>query len=285
MIKSILLTTLIALTYSLSMAQSNYTDSLKTALAKATDPVERFNLLVKTMENDDGYQGNKIDSSACTELFKIAQSQKNDAMLATSYNWIGYYLWSIKGDNAAALDYFFKALPLAEKANDKRRISSLYFDIAGVYGSLRNRREESKYTLIGGKNLPDLSSPMYDYMLVQYQRNRAGIFLWTGQLDSAVYYGRVFTATSERVNGINYRFQAAMLNANLNWKLGKNDLAEEYFNKANTLSDSIKIVARKMSFFFRNVPFLLSNNRIQEAKIKTQKAWVIAQQNRNPNLK
>ncbi len=266
-------------------AQSNYTDSLKTSLAKATDPVERFNLLVKTLENDDAYQGNKIDSSACAELFKIAQSQKSDAMLSTSYNWIGYYLWSIKGDNAAALDYFFKALPLAEKVNDKRRISSLYFDIAGVYGSLRNRQEELKYTLMGGKNLPDPSSPMYDYMLVQYQRNRAGIFLRIDQLDSAVYYGRVFTATSERVSGINYRFQAAMFNANLNWKLGKNDLAEEYFNKANTLSDSIKIVARKMNFYSRNVPFLLSNNLIQEAKIKTQKAWVIAQKNSNPNLK
>jgi two-component system, NtrC family, sensor kinase len=285
MTKLFLLTILLALSSSISIAQSNYTDSLKTALAKATDPVERFNLLVKTLENDDAYRGNQIDSSACAELFKIAQSQKSDAMLATSYNWIGYYLGYVKGDNAAGLDYFFKALPLAEKVNDKRRISSLYFDIAGIYNFLQNWQEELKYTLVGGKNLPDPSSPMYDYMLVQYQRNRANYFLRIDQLDSATYYGRAFSATSERVNGINYSFQAAMLNARLNWKAGKNDLAEVYFNKANVLSDSIKIVARKLNFYSRNVQFLLSNNRIQEAKIKTQKAWLIAQQNDNPNFK
>jgi two-component system, NtrC family, sensor kinase len=285
MTKPFLLTILLALSSSISIAQSDYTDSLKAALAKATDPVERFNLIVKTLENDDAYRGSQIDSSASAELFKIAQGQKSDAMLATSYNWIGYYLAYVKGDNAAGLDYFFKALPLAEKVNDKRRISSLYFDIAGIYNFLQNWQEELKYTLIGGKNLPDQSSPMYDYMLVQYQRNRANYFLRVDQLDSATYYGRAFSSTSERVNGINYSFQAAMFNARLNWKVGKNDLAEMYFNKANALSDSIKIVARKVNFYSANVRFLLSNNRIQEAKIKTQKAWLIAQQNNNPNLK
>jgi two-component system, NtrC family, sensor kinase len=285
MTKKFLLITLLGISCSTSIAQSKYTDSLKTALAKATDPVERFNLIVKTLENDDAYRGSQIDSSASAELFKIAQSQKSDAMLATSYNWIGYYLAYVKGDNAAGLDYFFKALPLAEKVNDKRRISSLYFDIAGIYNFLQNWQEELKYTLIGGKNLPDRSSPMYDYMLVQYQRNRANYFLRVNQLDSATYYGRAFSTTSERVNGINYSFQAAMFNARLNWRVGKNDLAEVYFSKANALSDSIKIVARKVNFYSANVRFLLSNNRIQEAKIKTQKAWLIAQQNDNPNLK
>jgi two-component system, NtrC family, sensor kinase len=285
MTKKFLFTVLLAISCGTSIAQSKYTDSLKTALAKATDPVERFNLIVKTLENDDAYRGSQIDSSASAELFKIAQSQKSDAMLATSYNWIGYYLAYVKGDNAAGLDYFFKALPLAEKVNDKRRISSLYFDIAGIYNFLQNWQEELKYTLMGGKNLPDQSSPMYDYMLVQYQRNRANYFLRVNQLDSATYYGRAFSATSERVNGINYSFQAAMFNARLNWRVGKNDLAEVYFNKANALSDSIKIVARKVNFYSANVRFLLSNNRIQEAKIKTQKAWLIAQQSNNPNLK
>ena len=268
-----------------SFAQSNYTDSLKTALAKATNPVERFNLIVKTLENAEVYQGNTIDSSACAELLKIAQSQKNNAMLATSYNWIGYYLGYIKGDNTAGLDYFFKALPLAEKVNDKRRISSLCFDIAGIYGGLRNRQEFLKYTLRGGKNLPDPSSPMYDYMLVQYQRNRANYFLQNNQLDSAAHYGLAFSATSERAKAINYSYQAAMFNANLNVKAGKNDLAEVYFNKANEMSDSMKDKRRKIGFYARYVPFLISNNRIQEAKIQAQKAWTVAQQSKNPNLK
>ena len=285
MTKQFLLTILLALSCSLSIAQNRYADSLKTALAITTDPIERFNLIVKTLENAEVYQGSTIDSSACAELLKIAQSQKSNAMLATSYNWIGYYLGYIKGDNTAGLDYFFKALPLAEKVNDRRRISSLCFDIAGIYGALRNRQEYLKYTLMGGKNLPDPSSPMYDYMLVQYQRNRANYFLQDNQLDSAAYYGLAFSATSERAKAINYRYQAAMFNANLNVKAGNNDLAEVYFNKANEMSDAMKDKRRKISFYFRYVLFLISNNRIQEAKIQAQKAWTIAQQSKNPNLK
>ena len=285
MTKQFLLTVLLALSSSLSIAQNKYADSLKTALATTTDPIERFNLIVKTLENAEVYQGSTIDSSACAELLKIAQSQKSNAMLATSYNWIGYYLGYIKGDNTAGLDYFFKALPLAEKVNDRRRISSLCFDIAGIYGALRNRQEYLKYTLMGGKNLPDPFSSMYDYMLVQYQRNRANYFLQDNQLDSAAYYGLAFSATSERAKAINYRYQAAMFNANLNVKAGKNDLAEVYFNKANEMSDAMKDKRRKISFYFRYVLFLISSNRIQEAKIQAQNAWTIAQQSKNPNLK
>ena len=285
MTKQFLLTILLALSCSLSIAQNRYADSLKTALAITTDPIERFNLIVKTLENAEVYQGSTIDSSACAELLKIAQSQKSNAMLATSYNWIGYYLGYIKGDNTAGLDYFFKALPLAEKVNDRRRISSLCFDIAGIYGALRNRQEYLKYTLMGGKNLPDPFSSMYDYMLVQYQRNRANYFLQDNQLDSAAYYGLAFSATSERAKAINYRYQAAMFNANLNVKAGNNDLAEVYFNKANEMSDAMKDKRRKISFYLRYVPFLISNNRIQEAKIQAQNAWTIAQQSKNPNLK
>ena len=94
-------------------------------------------------------------------------------MLATSYDWIGYYLYQNKGDNAAALEYYFKALPLAEKVNDKRRISSICFDIAAVYGTLLNRQEFLNYTRRGGRFLPDKSSDKYYNMLVQYQRNMA----------------------------------------------------------------------------------------------------------------
>lgn len=76
-----------------------------------------------------------------------------------------------KGANTTALEYYFKALPLAEKYNDKRRISSVYFDIASVYFNLKNIEEYFNITQKGGNHLPDKSSDKYDYMLIQYQRN------------------------------------------------------------------------------------------------------------------
>ena len=242
--KIFILSTLLFATMMLArpgFAQREYTDSLKNELATTTNPVKRFNLLVKILENEEAYQVNQIDSSACAELLRIAQSEKNDAMLATSYNWIGYYLTQNKGDNAAALEYYYKALPLAEKVNDKRRISSLCFDMAGLYGAvLRNRQEYLKYTRRGGRNLPDKSSPKYDYMLIQYQRNMADYFLGTDKLDSAEYYGLAFSETSKRLRATIFMIQAMAFNANLNVKLGKNDKAEHFFKEALTIEESLK---------------------------------------------
>jgi hypothetical protein len=47
----------------------------------------------------------------------------------------------VKGDNATGLEYFFKAIPLAEKAHDKRRLSSIYFDKAIVHSNLQSNEE------------------------------------------------------------------------------------------------------------------------------------------------
>ena len=95
----------------------------------------------------------------------MAQQLKSDSLLAISYDWIGYYFSIKKGENTTTLEYYFKGLPLAEQFNDKRRISSIYFDIASVYFNLKNLEEYLNFTKKGGENLPDKSSPKYDYML------------------------------------------------------------------------------------------------------------------------
>jgi len=127
--KKFIITFLFAGSFTFSIAQNNRLDSLMNLLSKTVKPAERFNILVKILEYQDSYEVLTIDSSACATLLKIGQDQKSEAMLATAYNWIGYYLFFVKGDNIAALEYYFKAMPLAEKLNDKRRISSLCFDI------------------------------------------------------------------------------------------------------------------------------------------------------------
>ena len=265
------------------VAQSKFTDSLKTLLAANTNPVERFNLLVKILENEDTYQVNQIDSSACAELLRIAQSTKSDAMLATSYNWIGYYLVQNKGDNAAALEYYYKALPLAEKAGDKRRISSLCFDMAGLYGRLQNRQEYLKYTRRGGRNLPDKSSPKYDYMLIQYQRNMANYFLGTDKLDSAEYYGLAFSETSKRLRATIFMIQAMVFNANLNVKLGKNDKAEYFYKEALTIEESLKS-RRGGGSGISYANFLIDNRKFHEASFLIQQFWSQTIKSNNPNL-
>ncbi len=266
-------------------AQNNSPENAKAVLASFTNPIERFSETIKYLESIDSYSSNNIDSATCIDLLQIAQQLKNDSLLATSYNWIGYYFSQSKGDNTTALEYYFKALPLAEKFKDKRRISSLNFDIASIYATLKNIDEFFNFTKRGGENLPDKTSAKYDYMLVQYQRNMGIAYMEQDQLDSALYYTQAAVQTSERLKLPTYRLQTLHLLGAINSKLNENDLADVYFNKALILSDSVKNENRKMGFYQRYIPFLFKNNRMMEANVQVEKLWILSGKIQNLNFK
>ncbi len=263
-------------------AQSNTTDSAKAALANYKNPLERFTATIKYLEANDAYAGSYIDSALCIDLLQIAQQLQNDSLLATSYNWIGYFFSLKKGDNTTALEYYFKALPLAEKFNDKRRISSLYFDISNVYYNLKNIDEYYNFTKKGGENLPDKSSPKYDYMLVQFQRNMGATYQERNQLDSALFYAQAAEQTYKRQKGRVFNTQILSLIADIYAKMNDDALADVYFNKAQIAADSI---FRKDIFFRRYIPFLIKRNRMDEAKLRVEKFWELALEMQNPNVK
>lgn len=266
-----------------AFGQSNYTDTAKAALANYKNPIERFTATIKYLETIDSYASSDIDSSACIDLLQIAQQLKNDSLLATSYNWIGYYFSLKRGDNAAALEYYFKALPLAEKYSDKRRISSIYFDISTVYFNLKNLEEYFKFTKIGGENLPDKTSSKYSYMLVQYQRNTGTYYLEKNQLDSALYYLQAAEQTSRSVKTSLYKLQTLTLLAVTYSKMHENELAEVYFNKAKIATDSTPV--RKDVFYRRYIPFLIEQSRMKEAIMMSENFWSIVDKSQNSNYK
>jgi tetratricopeptide (TPR) repeat protein len=264
-------------------AQNNNPDSAKAALAGYSNPIDRFTATIKYLETIDSYGSSNIDSALCIDLLQIAQQLKNDSLLATSYNWIGYYFGLKKGDNTTSLEYYFKALPLAEKFNDKRRISSIYFDIAGVYFSLKNYEAFFNFSRKGGENLPDKSSPKYDYMLVQYQRSIGYYYLEKNQLDSALFYAQAAAQTSERLNLRLYKIQTLTLLAVTYAKKKEHELADVYFNKAQSVADSIAI--RKEAFYRRYIKYLIESNKIDEEKIQSEQFWGMAFKTQNPNIK
>ncbi len=267
-----------------SYSQTNYDDSLKSALANSKDPLEQFSIRVKILENLTTFQAGILDSASCIQLLQIAQQMKNDSLLAISYNWIGAYL-SLKGDNISGLEYYFKAIPIAEKVNDKRRISSLYFDIGNIYFSLQNNEEAVKYTRKGEENLPDKSSPMYDYMLVQYQRGMTTYYLLVHQPDSALHYLQALAETNHRLKSILFEFAVYHQSGSTYAMLGENEIAGIYFKKAKALSDSIKIRAAKGRFYENYIRYLLNNNKIQEAYEESMHFLNMGNQSNNNNLK
>lgn len=265
--------------------QNKYIDSLQSVLSNTSQPIDRFSIIVKISEQHLLLDGGKTDSSAVIQLLKIAQQLKNDSLLAISYNWIGSYLGFVKGDNITALEYFFKAIPLAEQVQDKRRISSLYFDIGLLYFTLQNNEEAGNNIRKGGANLPDRSSPMYDYMLVQYQRNMAQYYLLENQLDSALHYAQVFEETSRRIKSIGFLHVAFCTNAQVYAKGGDKEMAEVYFKKALGIVDSIKLSSNKLVFFHGYIAFLLDNKKFTEALSQTRQLMDLATTDDNNNMK
>jgi tetratricopeptide (TPR) repeat protein len=270
--------------FQITHAQIN-NDKITTKLLLPTDPIERFSLIVKRSENNFVSKGGVFDSAGIIQLLQIAQQLRNDSLLAISYNWIGSYLAFDKGDNVAALENYFKAIPLAEKAKDKRRISSLYFDIALIYFALEDNEKAGENLRKGYENLPDPSSPMFDFMLVQYQRNRAQYFLFARQPDSALHYAQATLETSHSLKSISFEHGALYLSGEAYAQMNDREMAEIYFKKAMALNDSIKLNSTKMPFFTGYTSFLLSSGRVPEAYQQARQLLNIAIQDNNDNMK
>ena len=248
-------------------AQNTTTDSLQAILVNTTKPIDRFTIINKIMETT-GFSSGYIDTTSCIEMLKIAQQLKNDSLLATAYNWIGSNFGRNQGNNIAALEYYFKAIPLAEKAKDMRRLSSVYFDISGVYFNLQNNEAGLKYARKGWENLPDKSHPLYDFMLAQYQRGVSTFYILTNQPDSALRYSLPMTETSRRAKSLLFEFNSMHLNGAAYAKANEKELADVYFRKALAVLDSIRSTQGILRFGINYIPFLLANNRLADAKVQ-----------------
>lgn len=266
------ITALICLVISMQniFAQTIITDSLKAILSKTSKPIERFALLNKIIDFNDATQGNLQDTAIGLQMHRIAQQLKNDSLLAISTNVIGNYFRG-KSDYPTALGYFFKAIPLAEKAKDKRRISSLYFDIAECFYYLMNLDECYKYAIIGKQNLPDKDSPMYDFMATQFHRTMGNYYLKKNIPDSALKQVHELEEVNSRLKKINYILYSNIQSGTAYSQLGEKDLAEIYFKKAQALSDSIATPLVILTFNYEYIPYLLTTNQVEKVKLQSFK--------------
>lgn len=260
------------------------TDSLNKILAVTTNPLQRFNIINKLLLNINGFSGG-VDSALCIRQLQIAEQLQSDSLLGTAYNWIGTYFSLNKGDNATAMEYFFKGIPHAEKANDKRRISSLYFDLSLVYINLQNNDELLKYTRKGGENLPAASHPLYNYMLAQYLRGMTTYFIRNNQADSALHYALAAEENNPKANSLVFEFAAHRLTGAAYALAGEKELADIFYNKALVLKKQIRSNAELLRFSFDYVPYLLKDKRLKEAKDQAAQLLELGKEFNNNNLK
>ena len=266
-------------------AQSNFSDSLMTVLKTTTKPIERFDILNK-LDLERNTQGGIVDSSITMQMLQIAQELNNDSLLAISYNWLGTYFYVNDGDNTTALEYYYKGIPYAEKVKDKRRISSLYFDMALVYFDLQENEQALQATQLGKENLPDTSNALYNFMLVQYQANMAQYLLITNQADSAYFYAKEMERTYKMLGeNASYQFTTFTFLAAAYAQKGMPEMADTYFSKALALVDPTKRPVDWLAFYNNYIPFLLAEKRYKEAKMQADNLFAYGIRLKNNGLK
>ena len=268
-----------------AVAQTTYTDSLKNVLSITNNPIEQFDLLNKINEAffEDGDAN--LDSSSIYRMLLIAQRLNNDSLLAISYNTIGNIYFFNTGDYSKALEYFFKGVPLAEKINDKRRLSSLYSDISQVFENIGNYDEQIMYIKKAEMALPVKTSAMYDFMLVQVQINYASYFINRRQPDSSLHYIQGLNETNQRLNGKIFESVSLTLSAKAYQQRGDVELASAFFNKALAVTDSISNPYNQLSVRQAYTNFLLAGNKIENARNQAFKLMQAGQQLNNKDYK
>jgi signal transduction histidine kinase len=260
-------------------AQTRFVDSLKNVLGKEQNQVVKFDLINQILENEVN-TGANIDTSLCIRMVQLAQNLNSDSLLAIGYNMVGSFNGR-KGDYSTALEYLFKALPLAERSKDKRRISSIYFDISLTYIIIGKPKEARYYNLKGKDNLPDSSNKLYDFMASQFDRNMVRYYLLMNHLDSTLPYLQHLELEAQLLKTPVVVLPSLFLSGAAYARLNNKDSAEFYFNKAAAFSDSIKSVGLKWTNDRYYIPYLLQNGRLKEAKKRAIDLLQLGEENSN----
>jgi len=217
-----------------NFAQGSITDdSLKALVSKTTDLRERYALLSKI--GSDYYRAGTGEYSVADklELVRIALKLKDDSLIADSYINAGdFYLYE-RGDNNTAVDYFFKALPYAEKAGSKRGLSSTYVDMSDAYWALGNFSEQLNYLKKAEASLPDKSHPDYNFILIQVVTSFAMHYLAINKPELALPYLNVYEEINQKLRYPMWVVYGGSLLGTYHMEMGDLDLAQDYFRKSS----------------------------------------------------
>ena len=271
--------------YSAGKTQNRYADSIKSVLAVTKNPVERFDLLNKIVDDIFTKGSENIDYSSCVEMVRIAQQLKSDSLLAIAYNTVGNYFLLNNGDYSNALEYFFKGIPLAERANDKRRLSSLYIDIAVVYFKLNNPDEQIKYLRKAMSNLPATTSPLYYFMLTQVQAYTCRYFILKNNYDSAMHYVMGLNKSNRYLKSPVYNCAALGLMGLIYERTGDTAAAELHYRNAVMGADSVRYFYIKHSVKTPYIDFLLRLRKIPGALEQTRQLMKMGEEKNNADVK
>jgi Tetratricopeptide repeat len=209
-------------------------DSLYTALKKAKTPAEQFDVWTDLKEYYT-YRGQTDSSWYFAELLlSYATKSQEDSLLSTAYVHLGGYFGN-NGDFKQSLEYKFKSLAYAEKANSPSKIWLATKEIAVDFKLLKNYNEALKYLRKAESRLNDF--PSIDG--TKYNRtytHLAEVYLNLGQPDSALHYIQLTEKTTKKDNDAYGYARMLYIFATVYYAKGDEDLAESYYKKCISFS-------------------------------------------------
>jgi|GEM_PF-1988659 len=249
-------------------AQLSTTDSLRQKLKSTKKFEERFKLL--TQLNAEYLQRGFTDSMRLVtkDMLYMARQTHNDTLVVQSYLNIGNYLAN-KTDFEASLEFYFKALHLAEDLKLTETLILLNNNIGGEYEDLNNYNEAIKYTrkvkqLLAQDLKQELHSEKSEASRVEKKRkdvlrvfnnwHMAYDYLNLGKPDSAMQYLKLAVSLikSQKLAGNQTNF----IQAHINWTYAQvyeqlsNPAAAALYQHAIKFSDSLGL----------NTPYVLTLN-------------------------
>lgn len=248
------------------VAQTSQLDSLRLRLTKATGLRERYDLLRQLTDvfSTNGEAENNVATKL--EMIRLAQELKNDTLLAISYSVTGsYYLFS-KGDYNTSLDYHFKSIQYSQKINFKRPLCGTYCDMSLAYAHLLNFPEQLKFAEKAKASLPDKNYDAYYYLLSQVEDRYANYYVNIRQPKLAMQHAQKANEANMSLNNEKFNVGNLALFGSIYHLQGDNDLAEAYFRKALTKSDSIQSPYEKYLVKDGYISVLLDAHQLLEAK-------------------
>ncbi|MBS1599225.1 MAG: tetratricopeptide repeat protein [Bacteroidetes bacterium] len=219
-----------------AFAQTEDLNILNGKLAKATTPGERFAVMyhISVYYKNTG----KLDSmlTYVTRLLDIAHELNDDSLLVMTYNDLGNAL-EFKSDYPVALEFYLKALRLAENKMSAKMIQPMYNNIGLIYMDLGNYKECLNYLKKSLKYLPEAAKESAEFPVIIYE-NLAETYLALDNIDSALYYIRLSYDLDLKIND-NYSRSNILYDLGLVYeKLGKPELAVSYYKQSIAFSDS-----------------------------------------------
>jgi hypothetical protein len=216
-------------------------DSLYQILNKAQTPAHQLRAWVSISENY-AYVG-QPDSMiyANEQILKIATDSHQDSLLAKAYLGIANYFGQIS-DYKQALDYQFKSLSLAEKAQSDFDIWLASKETGVTFKRLKNYNEALRYLKKSEfflKKTSLINSESHNRTYTHF----AEVFLGLGQPDSALRYIQLTNeVTSKDKDAYGYARVLYIFGSVYKTK-GDIDLAESYYKKCISFSDAGNIYA------------------------------------------